>query len=381
MSHCPWTYRALAISGDEFLPCCRFQGNFVIEKNDLHYSYNSGKISEFRQRLDQGEKLKECNDCWLNENMGIKSMRQQGLDMWGEVKTPEIQFVELDLDNTCNLKCVSCNSRQSSSLATEEIKLYGKKVFTERKVTDHFKQLDFSKLKIVKLIGGEPFLSKKITDACQYILDNGIEKDLELWISTNCTVLPNDTVQNLMMKCRQLHLNLSIDGYKDLNNFVRNDTLWEDVTGNLEKFNRYIDKRTNKSTFININFVAHLYNANKIHELQNWIQRNFPKFSIEITPLIYPKFLSLIYAPASYKIYLENYFKEHNLSKLELLLKESDQDLFDYFCAYHNLLVAIRQKDISESNPELFDYIKKYMPIKQISKEEIFSLRTFESGL
>jgi len=381
MSHCPWTYRALAISGDDFLPCCRFQGNFVIENNDLNASYKNGKISEFRRRLDNGEKLQECNDCWFNEKIGVKSMRQQGLDMWGEVRTPEIQFVELDLDNTCNLKCVSCNSRQSSSLVAEEIKLYGKQVFAERKITDHFKQLDFSKLKIVKLIGGEPFLSKKITDACQHILEKRIENDLELWINTNCTVLPNDTVQELIMNCRQLHLNLSIDGYKDLNNFVRNDTVWEDLVSNLKRFNEYINQRGNKSTFISINFVVHLYNANKIHELQTWIKHNFPKFNIEITALVTPKFLSLVHAPADYKIYLENYFRTHNLNNLIPFLKESNQNLFDYFYAYHHLLVDLRQKDINDSNPELFEYIKQYVPTRHMSKDEVFSLRTFESGL
>ena len=360
MSHCPWTYRAVSIAGNAILPCCRYQGGFIIEK-DLNYEYAHGELNDIRTRLDNGEKLKQCYECWLDEELGKKSMRMHGIDRWGHVTEPEIRYAEFELDNVCNLKCVSCSSNNSTAWIKDEQKMLGETVAQGyRPSTDLYKQIDISKLETVKLFGGEPLMSKNILSLCKDLTSSPSLENLEISINTNVTVRPNKDVEKVFLECKHLHINLSLDGIEDLNSFVRKNSDWETVLDNLEYYNSLLEKRSGKSTYIGVHSVVHVYNINYIHEIQTYYRENFPNFSLSLDPLIRPRHISIINLPKDYKDMIRPYLQQHGYDQILQYLDQDGENLFDYFVDYHTKLMELWKVDLSKINPQLDNYIKNY---------------------
>lgn len=372
MSHCPWPYRSISISGNSILPCCKFQGNIEI-KQDIEQEFKYGEMNTIRQRLDSGEKISECSECWSDEDRGVKSFRQKGIDDWGIVTDPEIRYVEYDLDNTCNLKCISCSSNNSSAWLEDEKKVYGQSAFLGRNVTEDYKNIDLSKLDTVKFFGGEPLLSKNITKVCQDVIAANNIDNLRVFTNTNITVLPKKEMEYIWVNCRQLHLSLSIDGIGDLHNFIRYGTDWTVIENNLKYYDRLIDQRKGNTTII-VHVTAYIYNINKLHTIREFLQQKFPRFILDIEPLFRPKFLSIINTPTDFKLQTIEYLKKHGFDSIVPYLSYNEENMFDYFVTAHRRLVKLRSIDFEKINPELHKYIEQY-PTKPIEDKRLFELR------
>lgn len=373
MSHCPWTYRAVSISGNSIIPCCKFQGNITI-KTDLDTEYKTGELVSIRQRLDSGEKIHECQECWVDEELGQESLRQQGLEMWGTVTEPEIRYVEYDLDNTCNLKCVSCSSNNSSALLEDEKKIHGASAFLGRTVTDHYKQIDLSKLETVKFFGGEPLLSKNINNLCKDLIEFENLSRLTVYTNTNVTMLPKPEVEKVFLECQDLVLSLSIDGLGDLHNFIRHGVDWNVICKNFKYFDSLIDQRKGKRTRIFIHTTVYIYNVTNLHLIRDWFKEHYPRFVFDIEPLFRPKFLSIMCMPQDLKLVTIEYLKKHGFDSLINYLETNSDNLFDYFVTVHRRLVNLRNIDFEKINPELHRYIEQY-PAKPVSDKRLLELR------
>lgn len=372
MSHCPWTYRAISISGDSIIPCCKFQGNIEI-KQDIEQEFKYGAMNVIRQRLDSGEKIPECSECWSDEARGVKSFRQKGIDDWGVITEPEIRYVEYDLDNTCNLKCISCSSNNSSAWLEDEKRVYGQSAFIGRKVTEDYKNIDLTKLDTVKFFGGEPLLSKNISKVCEDLRSAGNIDKLTVYTNTNVTVMPKSEVEYVWLNCQQLNLSLSIDGIGDLHNFIRHGVDWTVIENNLKYFDSLIDRRLGNTNII-VHVTAYIYNINKLHEIRDFLQQHFSRFILDIEPLYRPKFLSIINTPKDFKLQTISYLKQHGFDSIVPYLTYDDDNMFDYFIEAHRRLVKLRNVDFKKINPELDQYIEQY-PTKPIETQRLFELR------
>lgn len=376
MPHCPWTYRAISVTGDTILPCCRFQKDIKFESGDLMEEYKHGELASFRRRLDDGEKIKECHECWLDEEFGQKSMRQDGLERWGESKEINLKYAEFELDNICNLRCLTCNSHYSSAWIKDEIKMFDQTVLErDRKYNNIHEQIDLTNLETVKLFGGEPLLSKNILKLCQKLstLDN--LNNMEVIMSTNATKIPKEDIDKVFIGCRHLSINLSIDALGDLNHFLRYPTPWGRLLKNLKYFDELFDRRKNGTTYIGIHTVAYIYNINFISEIQDFFRVNFPRFTLRIDPLIRPKYLSIINLPVEYKSVIRKYLEEKSYDFLLPYIDREEENLFDYFIDNHKKIIELRKVDFSQLNPLLHEFIENY-PKKKISQKKLFYFKT-----
>lgn len=372
MSHCPWTYNAVSITGNTILPCCRFQKNIEISNGNLMEEYRNGELADYRHRLDQGEKLSECHECWLDEEYGRKSMRQDGLERWGYSTDVNLRYVEFELDNTCNLRCLTCNSSYSSAWIKDEIKMFGDTVLKQDKhYSGLHNQIDLSKLETVKLFGGEPLLSKNIEELCKKLSDLDNLNKIEVLINTNATKLPKEAVEKVFLNCDRLSINLSIDAIEDLNYFIRYPVPWNRMLKNLEYFESLFDKRPAGTTYIGVHTVAYIYNINYIAEIQNFFKENFPRFSLTLDPLIKPKYLSIINLPLEYKSIIRQYLVEKNYDFLLPYLDREEDNLFDFFIDNHEKILKLRKIDFGKINPLLHDYIKNYTR-KSVDQKTLF---------
>jgi MoaA/NifB/PqqE/SkfB family radical SAM enzyme len=363
MLHCPYTYKGVVLLpkvGDhyEITPCCRYGGGILLESDNLNYEYKHGEMDKLRKRLDAGERVEECAGCWIDEDNSITSMRQHGLNIWGTVSEPSIEFLECELDNTCNLKCNMCSSGRSTAWIKDEIKIFGKSAFKAFS-TDLYKKVDFSTIKTIKLIGGEPLLSNNIEDLCTQITQLGNLKNQNVEITTNGTIIPTGVVEEVLLNCKSLKLTISIDGIEELYEFIRLGSSWKTILNNLNYFEGLFNRRKS-DTVIMIHCVATLYNVNYLDKLDNFFKIHFPKFIRTTEVLSSPDFLSLRALPDNYKKFVKTYLLKHNYTDIIPYIDEQHTDLFNYFISYHKKLMTLTDIDFNIVNPELAKYINNY---------------------
>ena len=202
------------------------------------YEIRDGQMEfhNIRTKLEAREKMlrgewpgRGCEHCKSTEDAGGHSDRLSSLNMPGVTAPKELQQnqnavsvtptqLEIYFSNTCNLKCVYCNSKFSSTIDNEN-RIHGE--FLETKIGDpttfgkHVRlpgkinvnpnlQSDTDKLftwleqhihelNKVMILGGEPFLQKE-TERMIELLERTSNPELTLVVFSNLTV-DTDRVQ------------------------------------------------------------------------------------------------------------------------------------------------------------------------------------------
>jgi hypothetical protein len=162
--------------------------------------------------------------------------------------------VELFLNNTCQMSCLYCNGKLSSSIEMENKKfnnsvLEGVQFKRLMPSQDHdFKNLlpafrawfekDFRLLRRLNILGGEPFLQKEFDVILDYIDDNP-NPDCELNIVSNLMV-PKQVLERYVLRLKKMLINrklkslqllASIDAWGPQEEYVRqglNLEIWEE---------------------------------------------------------------------------------------------------------------------------------------------------------
>ena len=198
--------------------------------------HNIPQKLEARTKMLNGEwPGRGCEHCKLTEDAGGHSDRMNHLNMQGVYAPPELEQninavdvtptqLEIYFSNTCNLKCIYCNSLFSSTIDNENrihgefrsgpVEMFGKNVYIPGKTDVHpnmellniklFEWLEenIQSLRKIIILGGEPFLQKE-TEKLIKFLEGNKNPQLDLVIFSNLTV---DTVrvQNWLSRLWQL---------------------------------------------------------------------------------------------------------------------------------------------------------------------------------
>ena len=196
------------------------------------YEIRDGQMEfhNIRTKLEAREKMlrgewpgRGCEHCKSTEDAGGHSDRLSSLNMPGVTAPKELQQnqnavsvtptqLEIYFSNTCNLKCVYCNSKFSSTIDNENRiygrffhgdKTFGNNVFIPGKIevnpnieedTDKlflWLEQHIHELNKLMILGGEPFLQKE-TERMVELLEREPNPNLTLVIFSNLTV---DTVK------------------------------------------------------------------------------------------------------------------------------------------------------------------------------------------
>lgn len=189
--------------------------------NDFDNFHNTDKKIQARQAMLDGAWPGDgCEYCKNIEEAGGQSDRQF------QNKIPNVYPPELDIDttltrvdpvilevffsNTCNLKCVYCNAKFSSSIQSED-KKFGGPILEHNKFEYNDNQYHelvpkfwnwFEKhstsLQRLQILGGEPFVQKDLHRLIDYI-DSTAHPSLEFNIVTNLS-LPNGLIRPHLIK-------------------------------------------------------------------------------------------------------------------------------------------------------------------------------------
>ena len=159
---------------------------------------------------------------------------------------------------------------------------------------------DFSKLKNVRIIGGEPFYSKNLKWFLKLLNEKINLKNVTFSCNTNCSVIRDEEILQLLSLFKQIKIDVSIDGVDGLSESIRFGVKWNIIKKNLNIWNQLAD--------IMISPTDSILNINK---LQSIIDLGFNYWFM---PLHTPFFLRHTQIPVS--IREKWYTTDENVNKI-----------------------------------------------------------------
>ena len=279
--------------------CCRSLSQIGnIQKDSIKNIWNSYHMKNTRQKMLNGEKVDMCQPCWDLESKGVLSLRQRMNknrkhlfyklnDIHPDFSIAfNIPVIALSLSNLCNLRCRMCNPNASTSWLKDwnkikdvyEYESIGTNYYVRMKLKkiNYFDQESFFKnikllgphLEILEFVGGEPLM-----DPTHYKVLKTISpwaKNIQLKYSTNLSRLKTGHFDALKEWSifKNLDLSLSVDGYPELNEYIRTDSKTEELVYNLKKVKNSVKKLTLRASLC-----LSVYNVLRLPESYDWITR------------------------------------------------------------------------------------------------------------
>lgn len=274
MSLClaPWANLDIGPQGD-IAPCCKFQSSkkYNIQTHSLEDYLHSDLLTELKQSMTNGQWHPGCVRCRIEEENGIASMRQLSEPRWQQHADKGISTASIAFGNTCNLKCITCGSYNSSKWYQEYRDVYGAeyhpvKFYKKNLVSTIVKNAP--NLVHLDIPGGEPFLSgvNEQQEMLEYYIDSKQSRDMSLHYTTNATMWPDSTWWKLWNHFGRVEIQLSIDGVGSRNDYIRFPSRWSDVAANAVRYAQLVLPNFQLS----VSHTVSAYNIFYLDEFVSW---------------------------------------------------------------------------------------------------------------
>ena len=286
--------------------CCRSpktlkdtKKNLSLGSNSLEEIWNGTDMKAVRLSMLKGEKLPECQNCWVEEQNKKTSKRIKENHRFLKTNYHRLSLakknngfladnplsLELKLGNSCNLKCRICNPL-SSSLIEKELKQHEKqwksstvlkdifegafntsKQITKWHETDIFFQTIKkigSNLKLIYITGGEPLLIKSVSQIMDYLIKIKASKNIRIKINSNITFWKTDFFHKLS-QFKIVDFFPSIDAVGEKNNWLRSPSQFSKIQKHIKKL-----LLLSNPIKVEIECTVSIYNILYITELIKW---------------------------------------------------------------------------------------------------------------
>lgn len=433
----PWIHLATRPNGDMRL-CCTANASgagenhtvgLIKNKDGSHANFgkvtpmeawNSDFMKNVRTTMLEGKIPASCTGCFDEESQGIVSkriwetatwMHDEGVDIEELIHQTEedgtvperLQYLDLRLGHTCNIKCVMCSPHDSSKWVADWQKLvpqlkdesvkkqmtWNKKEFNRKwhEKESFWKELyaQVPNLKQVYFAGGEPLMIKEHKMFIQEIVRQGYQDKVLLRYNSNGLLVDNELIE-LWSKFRKVKFAVSVDASFERDDYIRFPGKFAEVERTLHMLDNTPD-----NIHVSMATAVQIFNIKHIPDFIKWkVNSNFKKMNVGLingvtmggglvnAHLVHiPTFLNITILPeadkqdvrerfAELKTWLwDNYTQEdefwiHNPKgwrQWEGLLKHMDSKdnshLLSGFKEYVNKLDAIRGLNAAQVFPEL----------------------------
>lgn len=380
----PWIHSFISTHG-YYRPCCisdDFENrNNILYKNPKE-NQNSDEMKKLRSEMLCGNRPNVCHKCWDKESRGNNySKRISENEYWkyhidindvinnteedGTYNGKLISF-DLRLGNLCNLKCIMCNPGCSSKWLEDKEILnkfdntkfdYGSLDQLKWPKKDNlwnYLENNYEHIRMMQFAGGEPLLHKEHLKLINHLVNAGYSKRIRLKYNSNVTDIPNELI-DLWNKFKRVDIIASIDGYDEVNDFIRYPSKWEDIERSLEKLDT-----TKEHINVTINSAISVLNIFHITELHEYlVEKQFKKVGIyegkihlSPEPVIFPKHLNVRilnkqskeYVTKITREYLKDVESEKFITQMDYILDYmNSEDWHSYFPVFEQYLKSIRQ--------------------------------------
>ena len=348
--------------------------NMFLDKDPIEEIANSVNFKEVRRKMISGEFPSECKTCYFYEKNKIYSKRMESnlkfahlidealenTEEDGTLKSVNYKYIELRLGTVCNLKCVTCNPF-SSNRWNEDVDAFKDTEFEKNYFrcdirTEWFRSQTFydelltkcDGLEEVWINGGEPTLIKEHAYFLEKLIEDGRAKNVNLHYSINMWSIPDKFIE-IWKKFKHVRLHLSIDDIGERNDYIRHGSKWTSIMNSFDKILQYRDVFK-----LEVCQTVSCLNVSNIDEFKKF----FNQYNMVIAHnyVHHPSFLHVSILPTEMKQDILNnlvYLREDERLRLEAeLLKETNEEEFEKFKSYINLLDKKRNNDIRIALPE-----------------------------
>lgn len=249
--------------------------------------------SDYRKNLiataEQGEWPKGCEGCQWLEHVGLPSSRQSEITL--EQTSGTLPLVHFNSGSICDSDCAMCGPRWSTTIANR-LKQFPDPTSTYFTLGNDGIELPFDKKAIqnlkaaiaqarrLKVLGGEPFLDKKLWK----FLDQVANNQIELIVLTNGNTYPSKKQLQILDKFEKVKLVFSIDGTGLTYEWIRQNLSYKTVIKNYLKLRSKFD--------CSVSAVAQAHNLLNLSDLAKSFKDN-----ISFMPLSHPGLMAIRNAP------------------------------------------------------------------------------------
>lgn len=302
-SFCIFPFIELLVNNDSTTVCCR-STTPITGIDQLKDFKNDSNYRAIRQKMLNGIMIPEhCSKCYETEARGIVSSRESETAIWANIlglnsiedllAIENPAYYEVRPSNVCNLQCRMCTPN-SSRLIADEYQAIG---LVKNHISNKYTNFDFVKFDgLVKLYvaGGEPTAMFEFYEFLDKCIDNN-QTNFELMVNTNATKL-STKFKNQITKFSNMQFTISIDGYSQVNDYIRWLSGWDTVIDNA----KYLNAR-HKIIF---NVTVSIYNVANLFRLLEFFDQEFPGVNVHcqaaegnndlLSPFNYPDKQSVI---------------------------------------------------------------------------------------
>jgi hypothetical protein len=301
---CIYPWSGLAIRPDGLaIPCCMYDDreNLNFKNSNLSMSdlRNSLGWSNIRYDMSKGQFPIGCVNCKKDEDLGIYSLRKNGLKKFIPIKTQKptkIKILEMAFSNLCDSACLHCGSYFSSKWGSEDY-LHGRSTKKSKiQINNDLEHEDLSEVEILKIIGGEPLLEQgKFTALLERInLEN-----CSIKLCTNGRHFPNPQLLEKLVQAKNLLFVISVDGIDSLNDWYRWPSKWEEIVKTIDIVENKLCHLPN--VYFHLHCCINVYNVFYLEEIINYFRTKWPNWKIEWDWIRYPEWQSISILPADVK--------------------------------------------------------------------------------
>lgn len=325
-------------SRGHILPCCNFDWKQDLVIDNLHLTsleeiFLSKKWHKLRKSLVTDEPSPGCHKCFKKEISGARSMRQASNSIYGTSRELVIKSLELKLGSKCNLSCRTCSHHSSNKLLKEDSILKNGKV-DKQWIADIQKQSSFiheekfweqiyeisENIELIKFTGGEPLLIHEHYKYLQWLVDNNIFPKLAY--ITNGTIGPTQERMELWSKFPSVTIDASIDAVGELSEYVRTNSVWEEVKSNVIAFNN------EPSIDFAINATFSIYNIIGIEKLVEFVEEHNIRWGCNM--VFEPNVLSIFNLPDNSKTYIKHILNNLINTDISQMSKTNIQNIINH---------------------------------------------------
>lgn len=295
-------------SDNTIYACCRYKSPIAKFNGDMSDILYSDAYEKLRQNSLNGIANPNCSKCYHEESIGKTSVRQKYNQQYTN-DSVELEFLEIAFDNICNLACDGCRSEFSSSWAIKENLNLSKKL-SINSVTEISSVPE--SIRKISFLGGEPLMTNRHIDFLTTIKN---KNNTVILYNTNGSFLLSTNAITLLNQFKLVEFALSIDGYKELNEQVREGSQWTDTLN-------FIDQIKQLGFTLFVNTVLHINNWQGIVDLNNFIHDNNLHWRINL--LTFPANLDIVNLTSANKHQLTEMLDKINIpTDYQLYTRES----------------------------------------------------------
>lgn len=356
--------------------CCKAEPYAFPDKLSIDFFDSSPQIHERRRHTAHGIQHRDCNSCWRDMNSGNAAYKDW-MNKWSDqdfdarnLRKPYVNYIDIELDNTCDLSCLYCSSVCSSKIAQEEGVV---NVDNTRKEDIAAFMLWFETLAVksteaitVNFLGGEPTASKLFYELVDFINATILKYpnfNVCIEVCTNCNSKPflMDKLLGAMdASTATWAVSISNESYGADSELIRYGLDWDRFVDNLKRYIEHpkVSSITLAPTVNAFSLPSFAQYISFVHDMLAGKNKNWGWVGAHVT---WPEALDIKHLPLEYRQYI--------IDAQAALALEKTNSCFRNYERFDKFLDQMLNRIGSEFNPNYKQQLQQFIDEKQRVKQ------------